>query len=99
MNRSHCWEAPTQPAHVGRVGRVRPAGLPEVGPSVDPPGCSDVEPPPVGGGQARCSRPGVGSQAEPVLSVTVTMLPSMERRAGNMAQDSGIPDEVQSSFR
>jgi len=28
----------------------------------------------VGGGQARCSLPGEGSQAEPVLSVTVTML-------------------------
>jgi len=36
---------------------------------------------PVGGGQARCSLPGAGSQAEPVLSVTVTMLlPSMKRR-------------------
>jgi len=62
------------------VGRVRPAGLPELGQACTRQGCSDVEPPPVGGGQARCSLPGAGSQAEPVLSVTVTMLRSMERR-------------------
>jgi len=42
---------------LGQVGRVRPAGLPEWGQAGTPLGCSDVEPPLVGGGQVRCSLP------------------------------------------
>ncbi len=73
---------PSRPSHWEQeVGRVRPAGLPELGQAGTPLGCSGVEPPLVGGGQARCSLPREESQAAPVLSVTVTMLRYAGRRA------------------
>ncbi len=51
MNRSRCSGAPSRPSHwEQKVGRVRPAGLPEWCQAGTPLGCSDGEPRPVGGG-------------------------------------------------